>query len=194
MTYDTPSIEHARSTVARVPTIARLTLAATAAAGVDLALAWGYWSPRGLTIAQLLHAQARWVLGPHAVRSPQTVGIGFATGWMLYLAAAIGVTAALRWRDPTAAGRGRWRGVVVGAVVYVVLFQLVVPWIAFPVVPDHSPGWTGACLLVHALLIGPLLTTLLACPVGVHRDASAHEGCGVMALISRRRASPRTPA
>lgn len=192
MTYDTSPIEHVQSAAVRVGTVARIALAATAAAGVDLALAWGYWSPHGLTLAQLLHAEARWVLGPHVVRSPQTVGIGFATGWVLYLAAAIAVTMALRWR-PFAA-RGRWRGVVVGIVVYVVLFQLVVPWLAFPVVPDHSPGWTGACLLVHALLIGPLLTTVLACPAAIHHRASAHDDCSVMALVGRRRSSPRRPA
>lgn len=194
MTYDTSTIEQVKSAAARVPTVARIALAATAAASVDLMLAWGYWSPHGLTFAQLLHAQARWVLGPHAMRSSQTLAIGFATGWMLYFAAAIGVTAMLRWRDAHSTVPSRWRGVLVGVVVYVVLFQLVVPWLAFPVVPNHSPGWTGACLLVHALLIGPLLTTLLSCTAGMHHSASAHDDCGVMALLGRRRASPRTPA
>lgn len=195
MTDRASPIEQAHAAAARVPTVARIALAATAAAGVDLALAWGYWSPHGLTFAQLLHAQARWVLGPHAMRSPETVGIGFATGWMLYLAAAIGVTAALRWRDRHSAVPGsRWHGVMLGVAVYVLLFRLVVPWLAFPVVPDHSPGWTAACLLVHGLLIGPLLTMLLACPTATRDDAFADDGCSVTGLLSRRRASPRTPA
>ena len=82
---------------------------------------------------------------------------------------------------------------IVGVTVYVVLFQLVVPWLAFPVVPDRSPGWIGACLVTHAALIGPLLVALLAPSVAWH-ERSAHDRRRMLARFSRRRASPRTPA
>lgn len=145
-----------RRPIARLHAVRLMATYAAVAALLDLVLAAAYWQPQAGPSA-LLNAIARWVLGAEANGSAVSLAVGALVHWLLYGLGMLATRVAVRWRWQKHGSTGAVFAVVAGTLVYLLLFQVVVPLLAWPLVPDRSPGWVAACVAVHALVIGPLL-------------------------------------
>jgi hypothetical protein len=142
--------------MAHLALLAGLTLSASA---IDLAGAFAYWSLLGVAPGQVLRAIASWVLGP---LPPDTAAV-MAVGVGVHLAIYAGMVAVLDALLPARQARpeGVFRvGAIYGTLVYVVVYQLVVPQLA-PSASHHSVPWVATCVVLHALVIGPALAAAL---------------------------------
>jgi hypothetical protein len=131
---------------------------AALATALDFAAAVAYWSPQGVTPAQVLRSIASWVLGPRPPATAMVLAVGVGVHYLVYLAmAAVFSRLLVNRRFPASPGFAI--GCLYGIVAYVVVYQLLVPALVFPFVTDRSPAWIAVCLAVHALVIGPLMAS-----------------------------------
>lgn len=138
---------------ARLSLLANLALLATA---IDLLVAFPYWALRGVTPAQVLRSIAAWVLGPQPPQGVLVMVVGVAVLIVIYLVVATAFDRLL----PSRRLHGQpWflAGCIYGVISYVVVFQLLVPAVVFPVAVPRDGYWLAICLLVHALIIGPMM-------------------------------------
>lgn len=133
---------------------------AALATAVDFVAALAYWSPQGVTPAQVLRSIASWVLGPRPPATATVLAVGVAVHFLIYLAMAA-VFSRLLANRRFPASPGFAIGSLYGIVGYVVVYQLLVPMLVFPLVLNRAPAWVATCLVVHALLIGPLMAGAL---------------------------------
>lgn len=157
-----PSAAYPLAPVRRLPLSNLLFLCALAALAttVDFAAAVAYWSPQGVTPAQVLRSIASWVLGPRPPATAMVLAVGAAVHFLIYLAMAA-VFARLLGNRRFPCSPGFAIGSLYGVVAYVVMYQLLVPMLAYPAVTNRSPAWVASCLAVHALVIGPLMAWAL---------------------------------
>jgi hypothetical protein len=133
-----------------------LCLVAALATALDFAAAVAYWSPQGVTPAQVLRSIASWALGPRPPATALVLAVGAGVHFLIYLAMAA-VLSRLLVNRRFPASPGFAIGSLYGIVAYVVVYQLLVPVLVFPLALDRSPAWVAVCLAVHALVIGPLM-------------------------------------
>ena len=133
-----------------------LCVLAALATALDLAAAVAYWMPWGVTPAQVLRSIASWVLGPHPPATAGVLAVGAGVHFLIYLAMAA-VFSRLLANRRFPASPGFAIGSLYGIVAYVVVYQLLVPALVFPMALNRSPAWVATCLMVHALVIGPLM-------------------------------------
>jgi hypothetical protein len=130
------------------------------AASTDLLFSAIYWGARGITLAQVLQAVASWVLGNKPAATAGTFTLALAVQIALYCPA---VLALAFWARKHPAVISHWliTGAVWGVLAYLVTFRLVVPMMAYPIVPNASTAWIISCVLVHLCLIGPATAWLV---------------------------------
>ncbi len=146
---------------ATVPSrLAPIVSAAAAATAVDLCVAIAYWAQYGVPPAQLLRSVATWVLGSGVAATLPVAALGLAVLFAIFLAMTIAFEHMIATRYAPVRGR-LLLGAAYGAAAYVLMFQLLIPILAYPVALDRSAGWIAACLAAHALVIGPLLASTL---------------------------------
>lgn len=157
-----PSTGHALAAARGAPRSNLLLLCALAAlaTAVDFAAAVAYWGPQGVTPAQVLRSIASWVLGPRPPATATVLAVGAAVHFLIYLAMAA-VFARLLGSRRFPASPGFAVGSLYGVVAYVVVYQWLVPVLVYPAVLDRSPAWVATCLVLHALVIGPLMAWVL---------------------------------
>jgi hypothetical protein len=120
---------------------------------LDLAVAWGYWAPHGVSATRILQGIAAWLLGSAAFSGG---GLTAALGLFIYGQLLWGVAMlyeAMARRHPLLRRRPLVHGAVYGAAAYVVIFQLLLP-LLFGVQQVAAPLWTAACVLTYATVVG----------------------------------------
>lgn len=145
----------------RTPVAVWAVLVASAAAMLDLLVAAVYWGARGVAPERMFQSIAAWLLGPAAFRGGvDTVVLGA----LLYagvLSVVMGLYRVLALRLPALRLHRLATGAVYGALMYGLIFLLLVPYVSAAHPAAHPLQWHALCVLAYAVLVG-LPSALLA--------------------------------
>lgn len=145
-----------------LPRIAFLVVLGVLASAIDLAASILYWSQHGVPATQVLRSVASWVLGPRPPATGLVFTIGLSLYFLIYLAM---VTVLERLLSRGNGHKQSWfaTGASYGLAFYVIVYELVVPLMTYPIVVNRSIEWVASCVLLHGLIIGPLLARTIHC-------------------------------
>lgn len=137
----------------RSAVVPRLLVAGYGMALLDLAVAWAYWAPHGVSATHVLQSVVAWFIGSRAFSGGVlTAAFGmFVYGQLLWGVAML--YEAIARRHPWLLRRPFVYGPLYGALAYIVIFQLLVP-LLFGVRQVAAPLWTTTCLLTYVTVVG----------------------------------------
>ncbi|SKC61080.1 hypothetical protein [Pseudoxanthomonas indica] len=149
-----------------LPMLFWLVLLATGAALLDLGVAVAWFGAQGVPAERVFQSIATWVMGRSAYFGGDATVV---FGGLLYTAVLCGVMGLYRVlarRLPLLLARPITAGALYGALMYLLIFLVLVPHVSAANPAPHPLIWHALCVLAYALLVGIPAALLARLPAG----------------------------